>query len=174
MTHGCVGCTHLKRSDLISEGAIFGSDQDVAGEENEENAAAINTDGNDVQIPVVQSPPQQDTLPPGQPRGYVRMAVMDGKTITHRMNARDPWSITKMAVFVTHTSICAMSAASFHVDSPSAMLVLAENQGGHGPALHISLAALGNTPGDQVVHTFKAKTIYCLQMGLIINDFEFA
>ncbi|KAJ7930302.1 hypothetical protein B0H13DRAFT_2228304 [Mycena leptocephala] len=36
-------------------------------------------------------------------------------------------------------------------------------QGGHGPALHISLAALGNTPGDQVVHTFKAKTTYCLQ-----------
>jgi hypothetical protein len=41
--------------------------------------------------------------------------------------------------------------------------VLAENQGGHGPALRISLAALGNTPGDQVVHTFKVKTTYCLQ-----------
>jgi hypothetical protein len=45
MTHGCVGCTHLKRyrSDLIAEGAIFGGGQDVAGEENEENAAVVST-----------------------------------------------------------------------------------------------------------------------------------
>ncbi|KAJ7807652.1 hypothetical protein B0H13DRAFT_2386304 [Mycena leptocephala] len=52
MTHGCVGCTHLKRyrSDLIAEGAIFGGDQDVAGEETEENAAVINADGDDVQM----------------------------------------------------------------------------------------------------------------------------
>ncbi|KAJ6518179.1 hypothetical protein C8R47DRAFT_1232236 [Mycena vitilis] len=32
-----------------------------------------------------------------------------------------------------------------------------------GPSLQIQLQALGETPGDQVVHTFKAKTIYCLQ-----------
>ncbi|KAJ7851327.1 hypothetical protein B0H13DRAFT_1905254 [Mycena leptocephala] len=89
MTHGCVGCTHLKRyrSDLIAEGAIFGGDQDVAGEE-KEDAAEINADGNDVQIPVVQSPPQQNTPLPEQPPGYLRMAVMDGKTITHRVQKK--------------------------------------------------------------------------------------
>jgi hypothetical protein len=40
MTHGCVGCSHLKRSrsDLIAEGTIFGGDRDVAGEEKEDAA----------------------------------------------------------------------------------------------------------------------------------------
>ncbi|KAJ7731729.1 hypothetical protein B0H16DRAFT_1257236, partial [Mycena metata] len=33
----------------------------------------------------------------------------------------------------------------------------------HGPGLHISLPTLGDTPRDQVVHTFKAKSTYCLQ-----------
>ncbi|KAJ6471226.1 hypothetical protein C8R47DRAFT_1297591 [Mycena vitilis] len=32
-----------------------------------------------------------------------------------------------------------------------------------GPSLQVQLQALGDTPGDQVVHSFKAKTIYCLQ-----------
>ncbi|KAJ7688174.1 hypothetical protein B0H17DRAFT_938646, partial [Mycena rosella] len=32
-----------------------------------------------------------------------------------------------------------------------------------GPSLRVELAALGDTPGDQVVHTFKAKSTYCLQ-----------
>ncbi|KAJ7741541.1 hypothetical protein DFH07DRAFT_750955 [Mycena maculata] len=32
-----------------------------------------------------------------------------------------------------------------------------------GPSLQVQLQALGDTPGDQVAHTFKAKTIYCLQ-----------
>ncbi|KAJ7603022.1 hypothetical protein DFH06DRAFT_1152278 [Mycena polygramma] len=32
-----------------------------------------------------------------------------------------------------------------------------------GPSLQVRLQALGETPGEQVVHTFKAKTIYCLQ-----------
>jgi hypothetical protein len=31
MTHGCKGCTHLKRyrSDLIAEGVVLGGDQDI-------------------------------------------------------------------------------------------------------------------------------------------------
>ncbi|KAF7371761.1 hypothetical protein MVEN_00032700 [Mycena venus] len=33
----------------------------------------------------------------------------------------------------------------------------------NGPTLQVSLPALGNTPGNQVVHTFKAKSTYCLQ-----------
>ncbi|KAJ7715578.1 hypothetical protein DFH07DRAFT_1014705 [Mycena maculata] len=32
-----------------------------------------------------------------------------------------------------------------------------------GPSLQVQLQALGDTPGEQVVHTFKAKSIYCLQ-----------
>ncbi|KAF7360932.1 hypothetical protein MSAN_01123200 [Mycena sanguinolenta] len=42
---------------------------------------------------------------------------------------------------------------------------LADNETahGHGPTLRVSLPALGDTPGVQVVHTFKAKYTYCLQ-----------
>ncbi|KAJ7847772.1 hypothetical protein B0H13DRAFT_2405521 [Mycena leptocephala] len=182
MTHGCVGCTHLKRyrPDLIAEGAILGGDPDVAGEENEENAAVI---------PVVQSLPQQDTPPPGQPRGYVRMAVMDGKIITHRANECErPLVNYKNGRFcdahLNLRDVCGIVPCGLPVRHPGALTCTAEShiawqrqyenrfarlsfpgvhRGGHGPALHISLAALGNTPGDQVVHTFKAKTTYFLQ-----------
>lgn len=34
------------------------------------------------QLPV---PQQQESPPDGEPRGYVRLAVMDGKTIPHRV-----------------------------------------------------------------------------------------
>jgi hypothetical protein len=37
------------------------------------------------------------------------------------------------------------------------------SHGVRGPSLQVQLQALGETPGDQVVHTFKAKIIYCLQ-----------
>lgn len=32
-----------------------------------------------------------------------------------------------------------------------------------GPTLQVQLQALGDTPGEKVVHTFKAKSTYCLQ-----------
>ncbi|KAK6988417.1 hypothetical protein R3P38DRAFT_3332071 [Favolaschia claudopus] len=32
-----------------------------------------------------------------------------------------------------------------------------------GPTLHLALSDLEGTPGDQVAHTFRARTIYCLQ-----------
>ncbi|KAJ7834653.1 hypothetical protein B0H14DRAFT_3709260 [Mycena olivaceomarginata] len=35
--------------------------------------------------------------------------------------------------------------------------------GGVIPALRVELGPLGDTPGDQVVHTFRAKSTYCLQ-----------
>jgi hypothetical protein len=38
-----------------------------------------------------------------------------------------------------------------------------ENGREMGPALCIELGALGETPGNQVVHSFRAKTTYCLQ-----------
>ncbi|KAK7026567.1 hypothetical protein R3P38DRAFT_3268154 [Favolaschia claudopus] len=38
-----------------------------------------------------------------------------------------------------------------------------ENPDPHGPTLQVNLPALGNTPGQQVVHTFKARSIYCIE-----------
>lgn len=37
------------------------------------------------------------------------------------------------------------------------------SHGIRGPTLQVQLQALGEIPGEKVVHTFKAKTIYCLQ-----------
>jgi hypothetical protein len=42
----------------------------------------------------------------------------------------------------------------------------AESDASHeisGPSLQVQLQVLGDTPGAQVIHTFKAKRIYCLQ-----------
>ncbi|KAJ7679827.1 hypothetical protein B0H17DRAFT_1138965 [Mycena rosella] len=204
MTHGCAGCTHLKRyrSDLIAEGAILGHDQEVAGLGNEGiNAQNNNPDINGDELPF-QPPPQQDAPPAGSPRGYVRLAVMDGKTIKHRKCALDecenPLVNYKNGRFCeTHINlrdICGIVPCGMPVRDPGALTcateahiqwqrqyenrfsrlsfpgvrrVIRRQQGGahgvQGPTLQVSLEDLGDTPGDQVVHTFKAKSTYCLQ-----------
>ncbi|KAJ7936710.1 hypothetical protein B0H13DRAFT_2261798 [Mycena leptocephala] len=87
MTHGCTGCTHLKRyrPDLIAEGAVLGDDQEVAGLENEGRNDQNNIPaGNGDQLPF-QLPPQQEAPPEGSPRGYVLLVATDGKTLRHRV-----------------------------------------------------------------------------------------
>ncbi|KAJ6537067.1 hypothetical protein B0H19DRAFT_1038508 [Mycena capillaripes] len=207
MTHGCTGCTHVKRyrSDLIAEGAVLGGDQNVAGvEENEDDAEMDNTTGNDAQVLPFAPPPQQDAPPPGQPRGYVRLAVMDGKRIPHRkwaldecegplvnykdgrfceahLNLRNVCGIVPCGLPVRYAGALTCATESHiqwqrqynnrfsRMSFPGVQRVirrqqeLADNHAPHGPALQVTLPALGDTPGDQVVHTFKAKTIYCLQ-----------
>ncbi|KAJ7679922.1 hypothetical protein B0H17DRAFT_1206314 [Mycena rosella] len=206
MTHGCAGCTHLKRyrSDLIAEGAILGHNQEVAGLGNKGiNAQNNNPDDNGDELPF-QPPPQQDAPPAGSPRGYVRLAVMDGKTIKHRKCALDecenPLVNYKNGRFCeTHINlrdICGIVPCGMPVRDPGALTCATEAHiqwqrqyenkfsrlsfpgvrrvirrqqelgGAHGvqgPALQVSLEDLGDTPGDQVVHTFKAKSTYCLQ-----------
>ncbi|KAJ7278283.1 hypothetical protein C8J57DRAFT_1449056 [Mycena rebaudengoi] len=90
MDHGCTNCTHIKRyaSDLVADGAVLdGPDTGVVGaaepftEEGEHNLP-------EGQIPPSLSvPPKQQERIAGAPRGYARLAVMDGKTITHRICA---------------------------------------------------------------------------------------
>ncbi|KAJ7261470.1 hypothetical protein C8J57DRAFT_1634439 [Mycena rebaudengoi] len=90
MDHGCTNCTHVKRyaSDLVADGAVLdGPDTGVVGaaepftEEGEHNLP-------EGQIPSGLSvPPKQQERIAGAPRGYARLAVMDGKTITHRICA---------------------------------------------------------------------------------------
>ncbi|KAJ6450131.1 hypothetical protein C8R47DRAFT_1204725 [Mycena vitilis] len=197
MKHGCTDCTHLKRyrSDLIAEGAILGGDQDVAGMEPNAEAADANNE------PVLVPPPQQDSPPPGQPRGYVRMAVMDGKTISHQkcaldecqgpllnykdgrfcqahLDLRDVCGIIPCGLPVRHPGALTCATESHiqwhrqyanrfsRLTFPGVRRVIRRQQesaNNHGPTLHVTLPALGETPGDQVVHTFKAKYTYCLQ-----------
>ncbi|CAK5278146.1 unnamed protein product [Mycena citricolor] len=95
MMHSCTECTHLKRyrSDLVKEGVILEdasaqASRGVAGLEDEEEELALGLDGvqssDDPALDQLASPIQQGSPPEGSPRGYVRLAVMDGKTITHR------------------------------------------------------------------------------------------
>ncbi|KAJ7767935.1 hypothetical protein DFH07DRAFT_736594, partial [Mycena maculata] len=212
MKHGCTGCTHLKcyRSDLIAEGAVLGEDHDLAGLDAE--AGADNVCYSCTNIPAANGveplglpPPSQREAPPaGSPRGYVRMAVMDGKTIRHRKCVLD--ECEKPLVSYKNGQFCKVQlnlcdvcgivpvgsvrnpgaltcATESHIQwqrqydnrfsrlsFPGVQRVIRRQHGleetGHGvhsPTLAVSLPTLGETPGDQVVHTFKAKSIYCLQ-----------
>ncbi|KAJ7826525.1 hypothetical protein B0H13DRAFT_1657484 [Mycena leptocephala] len=207
MAHGCTGCTHLKRyrSDLLAEGAVLGHAQDVAGLENENADNVCNmAGGNEDQPAFLHPPPQQDAPPAGSPRGYVRLAVMDGKTIRHRkcaldecenplvnfkngrfcqthMNLRDICGIVPCGLPVRHPGALTCATESHvqwqrqydnrfsRLSFPGVRRVirrqhgLEENHGVHGPTLQVSLADLDDTPGNEVVHTFKAKSTYCLQ-----------
>ncbi|KAF7342706.1 hypothetical protein MSAN_02028500 [Mycena sanguinolenta] len=205
MSHGCMDCTHLKRyrADLIAQGVEFGGDQDVA--EMDDNTQPTENNGGNLDG-VFAPPPQQDAPLPGGPRGYVRMVVMDGKTIPHEKCALDecerPLVNYKNGRFCeVHLNLqekcgiipCGLpvrqvgaltctteshiewerqySARFFRLTFPGVRRVIRQQQGladnetahGHGPTLRVSLPALGDTPGDQVVHTFKAKYTYCLQ-----------
>ncbi|KAJ7757675.1 hypothetical protein B0H14DRAFT_3096596 [Mycena olivaceomarginata] len=164
MTHGCVDCTHIKR---------YRSDLDVAG------MAASATDDNTLYVLTFFRPPNQLGLPQqqaapqaGTPRGYIRLAVMDGKTIQHRecalhlcegplvnyKNGRFPGALTcdnQLHIAWQQQYNNRFSRLSF----PGVQ----RDNGGVIPALRVELGPLGDTPGDQVVHTFQAKSIYCLQ-----------
>ncbi|KAF8146196.1 hypothetical protein K438DRAFT_1910755 [Mycena galopus ATCC 62051] len=115
--------------------------------------------GNEDQPAVLHPPPQQDAPPVGSPRGYVRLAVMDRKTIRHRKCAlgecEDPLVNYKNGRFCqTHMNlrdICGILPCGL------------PNDGVHGPTLQFSIADLDDTPGNEVVHTFKAKSTYCIQ-----------
>lgn len=110
MDHQCRECTHKKRyhSDLENDGVnlsgenleatVAGTDVDDASVSHlmyiilslsvsyllQESVPQLGDNGLES---TVQSPPngQQIAPPAGEPRGYVQMATMDGKTITHRV-----------------------------------------------------------------------------------------
>ncbi|KAF8164581.1 hypothetical protein K438DRAFT_2066952 [Mycena galopus ATCC 62051] len=203
MTHGCTGCTHLKRyrAGLIAEGAVLGGDQDVAGVEGH--------------APIVGSMATSLNNGPaaGEPRGYARLAVMDGKNMSHRKCALDECEGPLVnykdgpfcAAHLNLRSVCGIVPCGLPVRQPGALTCgteshiqwhrqwanrfsrlsfpgvrrvirrqqeQAEHPGqNHGPGLHISLPTLGDTPGDQVVHTFKAKSTYCLQTVQLASGF---
>ncbi|KAJ6572373.1 hypothetical protein DFH09DRAFT_982152 [Mycena vulgaris] len=199
MSHGCVDCTHLKRHrpDLIYEGVLLGAELDVAGMPvNEGNVAEVVSPNY-----LLRNSMKHQTQ---EPRGYARLAVMDGKNIPHRkcaldmcegplvnykdgrfcathINLRDVCGIIPYGRPVLHPGALTCDTPS-HIDwqrkydsrfsrlsFPGLRRVIRRQQG-HGddnpvagPPLRVELAELGDTPGEQVVHTFKAKSTYCLQ-----------
>ncbi|KAJ7058879.1 hypothetical protein C8F01DRAFT_1303078 [Mycena amicta] len=86
MEHGCTECTHVKQyaEELRATGVTLDSAENaVVGSDIEELEEDPDAAG-----PGPINPSQHKRVA-GSERGYVRMAVMDGKTITHRICAAD-------------------------------------------------------------------------------------
>ncbi|KAJ7774200.1 hypothetical protein DFH07DRAFT_865941 [Mycena maculata] len=150
-------CTHVKC--YSAPGVNEGGATDVVGSE---AGPAGPIDPTVVENPLPpnlpESVPMQEAPPPGAPLGYERLSVMDGKTVTHKKCAlndcKGPLHNYKNERFCEeHLPLRLAGTAA----APGAAHPV------RGPSLQVQLQALGDTPGDQVVHTFKAKTIYCLQ-----------
>ncbi|KAI1781661.1 hypothetical protein LXA43DRAFT_908109 [Ganoderma leucocontextum] len=217
--HGCKDCTHVKQyhTDLIARGLVpdAGNIAEVAEieEDDEDMAEQQPQPANELQLPPgmpdIPAPVQQPP-PPGDSRGYIRLAVMDGKTITHQAC----YSTTKCALddcrkplvnyrngrfcedHLYYRDICGIIPCGDPVDPPGSSTCTSEahsnwygrwrsrftrmsfpgvqrvirrqkampaEAGGHRPMLNPQLPILNNTPGDQVVHVFRAQTTYCLE-----------
>lgn len=87
--HGCQDCTHQKRyrAELVREGVVLDERRDQVADLPD----VLEPQGNNLEgLPMPPGLPEDNPVPeeepgPGEPRGFVRMAVMDGKTITHRV-----------------------------------------------------------------------------------------
>lgn len=101
LSHGCQDCTHGKRfrADLLNEGILLGNGHGAA-----QGVAELPEDGLEHQaeqvpqagVPAAPAPPQQAAPANNADRGVVRMAVMDGKTITHRVRCDVAESLHKL------------------------------------------------------------------------------
>ncbi|KAJ7725665.1 hypothetical protein DFH07DRAFT_871769 [Mycena maculata] len=179
MDHGCMDCTHVKRYGVPVVNA--GGAADVVGSE---AGPAGPIDPTVVENPLPPNLPEfvpmQDAPPPGAPLGYERLSVMDGKTVTHKVwplhnykNGRfcEEHLPLRLVCGIIPCGLPIRSADAyedrFHrLNFPGVQRVIRRQAGtaaAPGAAHPVQLQALGDTPGDQVVHTFKAKTIYCLQ-----------
>ncbi|KAJ7918117.1 hypothetical protein B0H13DRAFT_2231299 [Mycena leptocephala] len=196
MAHGCTDCTHLKRyrSDLLANGFLWETVkpcfliQIAPSNQVLYQNVPLPQDG-EMDLPA--QPKQQDSPPANGPRGYVRLAVMDGKTITHKICAvstcqNELVNYKNGRFCLDHLDmreICGIipdwhekylnrfSRMSF----PGVQRVIrrqlgdqprfaAPNETGHDrPNLHPELPSLDGVPGLEVSHTFRAHTTYCLQ-----------
>ncbi|KAJ7632345.1 hypothetical protein FB45DRAFT_1026523 [Roridomyces roridus] len=88
MHHGCMDCTHIKR---YHSGPPVGDGTEVVGSEagpaTAMDDAAVEAAPLPANLPEVLA--QQPAPAEGSPRGYARLAVMDGKSLTHRKCALD-------------------------------------------------------------------------------------
>ncbi|KAJ6469345.1 hypothetical protein C8R45DRAFT_837409 [Mycena sanguinolenta] len=207
MDHGCTRCTHLKRytADLLVEGAVL--DQNDTGVVDAPEQAQENpTDVPEGIPPELAALPKQQERVPGSGRGYARLAVMDGKTISHRICAvsicEKPLLNYKNGRFcedhLDMRSKCGIVPCGQPVHSDGAVTCNDESHKewhrkylngfarltfpgvqriirgqAHqnsdatspqtGPSFHSELPELNGVAGQNVVHTFRARTTYCLQ-----------
>ncbi|KAJ7206144.1 hypothetical protein B0H12DRAFT_1206100 [Mycena haematopus] len=213
MEHGCTNCTHIKRytSDLIAEGAVLDGNETgvVDAGENSNTRIGAEPSANATEVPPgLAARPTQQTRAAETGRGYTRLAVMDGKSITHRLcsvsTCIGPLINYKNGRFcrehLSMRTICGIIPCGRDIHSDGAVTCddplhkdwhakylnrfsrlsfpgvqrvirrqnLSNPTGNHdasgqGPALHSELPDLNGTPGNEVAHTFRARTTYCLQ-----------
>ncbi|KAI0083552.1 hypothetical protein BDY19DRAFT_998461 [Irpex rosettiformis] len=225
LTHGCKDCTHRKRfrEDLLREGFIQEEGPGVAAQvadlpRGPDAAQLPEAFAEDVLLHLpAQRPPQ--AVPNEEDRAadeeldeeaqFVQMAVMDGKTIGHRICAlsdctnplvnykngrfcKDHLPLEEVCGIIpcgrpvrNGAKTCDLPAhrdwevswvARFkRLSFPGVRRVIRRQQGGfgthaladgpraQGPVLHVELPSLGETSGNDVVHTFRARSVYCLQ-----------
>ncbi|KAK7026969.1 hypothetical protein R3P38DRAFT_3524527 [Favolaschia claudopus] len=90
LDHGCLDCTHAKRfADEEEElGRTDGHATEIAGSE-AGPAGPIAPDAAPLPPSLPSALPRQPRPPPGSPRGYCRLSVMDGKSLTHKKCSLD-------------------------------------------------------------------------------------
>ncbi|KAJ7118705.1 hypothetical protein C8R46DRAFT_1364980 [Mycena filopes] len=207
MRHGCMDCTHIKQY-APENGAQAGGEAEVVGSEAGPADAIDPVILEEQPLPanLPSNLPRQEHPPAGEPVGYTRLGVMDGKTLKHKVgisfetvaagkkltmgptrNVRS--MIVSVLLPITRTvasvkSIWISAYSVSHIDwhkqyedrfhrlsFPGVQRVIRRQMGAaeigahpvRGPSLQVQLQALGDTPGEKVVHTFKAKSIYCVQ-----------
>ncbi|KAJ7168270.1 hypothetical protein C8R43DRAFT_1158379 [Mycena crocata] len=87
MDHACTNCTHLKRyhADLVAEGIVLEETTNGVADASAQEENLDNPDLMVQEIPAgLPTRPKQQARVHGSKRGYARMAVGDGKTITHK------------------------------------------------------------------------------------------
>ncbi|KAJ7768812.1 hypothetical protein B0H16DRAFT_1780830, partial [Mycena metata] len=219
MEHGCMDCTHVKR---YSEGDVNLGDAGGLVSGFHKNISNING-GEQIDPTLIEEIPlpanlphvlpRQERPPPGEPCGYTRLAVMDGKSLTHHLigwtqqkcsldTCEGPLANFKNGRFcadhLDRRLICGIVPCGREIRFPEALtcddpthiawhkqyedrfhrlsfpgvqrvirrqMATGENTPHQvrGPSLQVQLQALGDIPGEKVVHTFKAKSTYCLQ-----------
>ncbi|KAJ7150733.1 hypothetical protein C8R46DRAFT_1305439, partial [Mycena filopes] len=201
MRHGCMDCTHIKQY-APENGAPAGGEAEVVGSE----AGPADAVKQPLPANLPSNLPRQEHPPAGEPVGYTRLGVMDGKTLKHKKCALDdcfgPLANYKNGRFCevhldlrlqcgiipcgrpVHSTDALTCDDQSHIDwhkqyedrfhrlsFPGVQRVIRRQMGAaeigahpvRGPSLQVQLQALGDTPGEKVVHTFKAKSIYCVQ-----------
>ncbi|KAJ7774303.1 hypothetical protein DFH07DRAFT_866010 [Mycena maculata] len=190
MTHGCVECTHIKhyQSDLVNKGMVFREDLNVAGMapvpagEGQQEAPADGKPRGYVRL----------TAMDGKTLKHRKCALdmcegplvnyKDGRFCEAHLNMQNVCSIIPCGRPVHHPGALTCDNQS-HIDwhwqyenqfscmsFPGVQRVIRHQQGlvdensSTGPTLRIDLGALGDIPRDQAVHTFRAKSTYCLQI----------
>ncbi|KAJ7768662.1 hypothetical protein DFH07DRAFT_1007962 [Mycena maculata] len=213
MEHGCINFAHIKRyaADFLTDGVVLDQDENSVVDAPGPLEGTVDGAVGPTEIPAEMpaQPTQQDRVP-GSARGYARLAVMDRKSISHRICAvticEGPLVNYKNGHFCAEhlemQSICGIIPCSRPVHSDGAVTcddeshkdwhqkylnrftrlsfpgmqrvirrqaVANENSSAETsqtrPTLHTELSSPSSMGlmVKNVVHTFRARSIHCLQ-----------